>query len=1057
MAAQRIKAGSGRTKLGKSLEPVETSRSSALPRAEGFVEGCVSNFIHGWAVAADGSPVSISVCDVAGGVLVRESPTEYRPDIARLGFVNATCGFRVAVPGVDRLALLRVFANDVELVGSPVAVGPGLFDGALEVRDGIACGWVSERRIGFAGALVEFRDQDNALLGATEALVDFEAEGDARAKAQFAIPLSPIAYGRTDLIVRAIVNGLRVAETLSPLRLEGFLDALTPAHCSGWLLSPDAPGRVLAVEVYRDGVLVGEGRCDLPRPDVRERYRGSWRVGFHITFDPSAHNDASDWTPVYSFRLTGTDTELFEGPFAVEDRGATVSAVRRISRWAQADGSLDDADHGLLQRALNEFLARRRLSEERPRRRVPGPTPTSADRRLNIIIPIYRGLEVTRACIDSVLAWRDLGRDALVLVNDCSPEPGMAEMLERFAQEQDVFLLTNTQNQGFVRSANRGMAFFRRGDVLLLNSDTRVFAGVLDELCRVAVSSSDIGTVTAMSNNATIFSYPHPTLPNAELDDIGWEDVAALAQDANPGLAIDAPTGHGFCLLIRREVIARIGMLDEAFGRGYGEENDFCQRAADLGFRNVAAAGAFVEHRESVSFAGEREGLRQDNLARLGRMYPEYTAGIMSFERTEGLRRARWPLDSERLRRASLGGTKFTLVVTNWLSGGAQRAVGDIDRAVGYGEAQRLSLTGRSDGMIELECKSPAVRAVFAPDETEPLFAMLSATRIVSVLVHQVLGFSQQFISALAAWSPGRHVLYYAHDYYPLCPRVTMIDAAGNFCGLASADVCTRCVSAGGKHEADRMRGVTPARHRAVLGRLLGAVHTVVAPSASAGEYYQSLFPDISLSVAPHPETELPSPDPQLRGEGMDVVLLGAIGPHKGSAKLLEIARLARLSHPHLRFRVVGHTDIDADLRALSNVTITGAYEPWELPGLLADTRGGLALFLHVWPETWSYTLSEAVACGLWPIVPDIGAPAERVREADFGTVFPFPINASEVLAAIDSAMEEAAGPRGEAKPADFQRPEAVALHRALLGISSDAEEPVAAKRSARMPEAIDG
>ena len=59
---------------------------------------------------------------------------------------------------------------------------------------------------------------------------------------------------------------------------------------------------------------------------------------------------------------------------------------------------------------------------------------------------------------------------------------------------------------------------------------------------------------------------------------------------------------------------------------------------------------------------------------------------------------------------------------------------------------------------------------------------------------------------------------------------------------------------------------------------------------------------------------------------------------------------------------------------------VTGAYEPAALPGLVAGTGAAIALFLHVWPETFSYTLSEAIDAGLLPVVPDIGAPAERVR-----------------------------------------------------------------------------
>ncbi len=71
------------------------------------------------------------------------------------------------------------------------------------------------------------------------------------------------------------------------------------------------------------------------------------------------------------------------------------------------------------------------------------------ERRLVIVIPVYRDPEVTRACIESVLAARDPERDVVVLVNDASPDEGMAELLEWFARAPGVFLLTNGENLGF--------------------------------------------------------------------------------------------------------------------------------------------------------------------------------------------------------------------------------------------------------------------------------------------------------------------------------------------------------------------------------------------------------------------------------------------------------------------------------------------------------------------------------------------------------------------------------------------------------------------------------
>ena len=165
--------------------------------------------------------------------------------------------------------------------------------------------------------------------------------------------------------------------------------------------------------------------------------------------------------------------------------------------------------------------------------------------------------------------------------------------------------------------------------------------------------------------------------------------------------------------------------------------------------------------------------------------------------------------------------------------------------------------------------------------------------------------------------------------------------------------------------------------------------------------------------------------------------MLGAIGPHKGPNKLLEIAQRARLTHPHLSFRVIGYTNIDKALKAIGNVTITGKYTPEELPRLLAETRGRLALFLPAWPETYSYTLSELVQHGFIPLAPDLGAPADRIRAAKFGVLFPFPADAEGVLNLIDEIAAGRLNPVAEgARPGAFfpDAPDLAHLAGIMLG-----------------------
>jgi len=389
-------------------------------------------------------------------------------------------------------------------------------------------------------------------------------------------------------------------------------------------------------------------------------------------------------------------------------------------------------------------------------------------------------------------------------------------------------------------------------------------------------------------------------------------------------------------------------------------------------------------------------------MPRLQALYPEYSPVIMQFERQDGMRQLRWGLDAGRLARAKAAGTEFVLVVSHALEGGTAKAVEDIEAHAGHGAARVIYLRVSRDGLLELSAEAPLLQARFSQSETAALLAMLDVAAPSRVMVHQMLGFPADFLAAFGPWLAGRPSVFWAHDFYALCPRVTMIDAIGRFCGGADADTCARCVKMDGAHEASRLTELTPAAHRDLFAGLLGSFTHVVTPSANAAGYLARIFPQIRWEVLPHHEPDAGVAPKARNGSDDEIVMLGAIGPHKGSQTLLEIARRARLTHPHLRFRVIGYTDIDKALKAVGNVTITGRYRPQELPDLLAAAKGRLGLFLPGWPETYSYTLSELVRHGFIPLVPDIGAPADRVREAKFGVVLPFPATPEAVLQVID-------------------------------------------------------
>jgi len=269
---------------------------------------------------------------------------------------------------------------------------------------------------------------------------------------------------------------------------------------------------------------------------------------------------------------------------------------------------------------------------------------------IDVIVPVFDGEEQTRRCLESVRAAGQRTPFELIVVDDATPRPAIARYLDELAGAGHVTLLRNETNRGFVHSANRGMALHTDRDVVLLNSDTEVANDWLDRMVAAVQSAEDIATVTPFSNNATICSYPYEGWPGGVPGTLGLAALDRAAAQANAGRRADIPTAIGSCMLVRRACLARIGAFDaERFGRGYGEENDFCMRAAAAGWRHVLAADVFVFHEGAASFREERAALVERATGTLRELHPGYQPAVHAFIAADPLSGLRTALDRARL------------------------------------------------------------------------------------------------------------------------------------------------------------------------------------------------------------------------------------------------------------------------------------------------------------------------------------------------------------------------------------------------------------------------
>jgi GT2 family glycosyltransferase/ubiquinone/menaquinone biosynthesis C-methylase UbiE/TolA-binding protein len=232
----------------------------------------------------------------------------------------------------------------------------------------------------------------------------------------------------------------------------------------------------------------------------------------------------------------------------------------------------------------------------------PGPTPPT-DIGVDVIVPVYRGLEETRRCLMSLLADRHRPRGLIRVVDDCSPEPELSAWLSSLAADGSIELCRNRENLGFVRSVNHGIASAGLHDVVLLNSDTEVPSGFLQRLAGHAYSKPNIASVTPFSNAAGEFAGFPDKICRQLPPSYSLAAIDKACEEANGLRSLEIPTGVGFCMYIRRACLDEVGHFDaDAFGRGYGEETDFCQRALIKGWRHLLACNTFVYHVGEVSF-----------------------------------------------------------------------------------------------------------------------------------------------------------------------------------------------------------------------------------------------------------------------------------------------------------------------------------------------------------------------------------------------------------------------------------------------------------------------
>ena len=1013
--------------------PIAVSAAPGASRAfntAGAVDGLIGRSIYGWAYDRDFGRRRVQITLYVNGKLVAETLANgLRREMVGIANHDGFSGFVCAIPSEHFVpgATLRVFGDGTELA-APILLGSNYIDGIFEpIVDMNASGWVRERTRELTRATLDMLvDGEPVRTVVADRLRDeLKAHGVYDGCFGFAEPLPAACLDGSEheIAFRHRASGALVPPGVRRFRAayEGRMERLDQHGGSGWVSCRAAPGRQIALDVVVNGERM-EVVADRPRPDVRAALGiDAFAFDFRVPDAVSRHREIT--AEVF---VAGTTNPAIPGPFCFTPVSQLIEQLEELAAEfpdpaTAADPTAERRYSAIREAIIPGVVAALRSYDPRggpvecTLRFDPSvfqaPSPRVAD-IVDVVIPVYSGYDETIACLQSVIRARNATRREIVVIDDRGPDERLRAALRAFEQAGAITLRVNPKNLGFPASANAGMGVHPERDVILLNADTLVANGWIDRLRRAAYRSASTGSVTPLSNRATICSYPQINKDNDLPEEIGWEGLDQLCAKVNDGVTVELPTAVGFCAYLKRAMLREVGLLNaERWQRGYGEENELCILAAARGWKHLLAADVFVVHHGAVSFGvDDRRALLETNMGTLNRLYPDYIPRVMEFLREDPVAAARRAIDWARLQRLS---GRFVLFVSHGYGGGIAVHVDDMAKRLAAAGCPVLILEANSDigGSATIRNLALGTRSVYSlPREADALVADLRRCGIWHVHFHQIMGG--------AAWAhlPQQLGCPYdvtVHDYSYFCPRIDLIDETRQYCGEPAVTVCEGCIALNKPHPqmeaAYRARGGV-AEWLNLHRQLLAGARKVFTPSRDTAARMKRHMPQIDFVAHPHPEPALAVP---LRRPGSSsaarVAIIGAIGPNKGCDLLVACARDALKQRLPLQFVVFGYTADDTPLRALSNVRLIGEYLRADLPRLVAENPCDLALFLSLWPETYCYALSDAYAAGLYPIALRFGALEERITAVKVGTLVPHASTPAQINAAILTEVARAA------------------------------------------------
>lgn len=638
----------------------------------------------------------------------------------------------------------------------------------------------------------------------------------------------------------------------------------------------------------------------------------------------------------------------------------------------------------------------------------------------DIIIPIYNAFDNLKKCIESLLLYTNFENNRLILIYDKSCDDRIITYIEDYIsyRKQNIVLIKNEKNIGIKKTINIGIKY-SNNDVLLLYSDTEATEGWFDKIQKCAYSKNNIATVTPLTNISTSVYIPEYCQTTITQNDFNSNNFQKYFDCISYKDYPEIPTGAGFCLYIKREILNIVEFPDvETEEILYCWDKVFCYRCLDNGYRNILCDDVIVFNKVSSQsdFYGNKIFFIEENIL-LCKKYPLYVNNTTDWIINSPLKYINKNININLF--LNNGNSNILIIIHMWdekYFSGTSFHVFDIIKELRYkynfhvfvpdNNAYRLySYWKNGEESIEIRIKELSIysNSLFNLEYSNILDGIINFYKIDIIHIHHLYGHYFDIINVMK--NKKTKLFISLHDYYAACPRINKYNFVYNrYCNNYDENECSFCL----RYFSEKITNITVWIN--IWNTLFSLSNRIIVPSESTKREIKKTYNHIPVDVIEH-GVNIKHIEEKLDIDNDDlfqIAFIGYLSEIKGKTIVEKLIKYASKFNDNIYFHLIGDSDSNfLQGKSHKKIICHGKYNRKDLGVLLRNNNIKLGCLFSIVPETYSYTLTECLANNIPVLVFDIGALGQRVNENNLGWLIKTGSTASEIYRVINDIFRD--------------------------------------------------